>query len=236
MTKEGSPWRSYERIHQLRLGVGDRIHVAERKSPPFDIVTVRSWPGPHIEDKLHMLQQIQHPNFVSAFDAFDLEQSLCIVFEHMPISLQYVADNPYINELRLASVLGQVIGAISYLASQNLVHGSITCSNILLTKDGVIKIANCENCTERSSENAFEDVKALGQVMKQLMEMGAKNGRPGLQQPSNWSQEAVDFLSLTMTASPTKLAKHPFLQNSPQSHELVWLISLAQRSASFFTA
>jgi hypothetical protein len=108
MIKEGSPWRSYERIYQLRLGVGDRVNVAERKSPPFDIVTVRSFSGPRIEDKLYMLQRIQHPNFVSAFDAFKFEQSLYIVFEHMPISLQYIAGNPYINELRLASILGQV--------------------------------------------------------------------------------------------------------------------------------
>jgi hypothetical protein len=100
-----------------------------------------------------------------------------------------------------------------------------------------------------TSENNFEDVKALGQVMKQLMEMGTENGRLGLQQPFNWSQEAVDFLSLTMTASPSKLAKvscnpiirfirltiqHPFLKDSPQVHELVWLVSLAQRSASWF--
>ena len=87
MTKEGSPWRSYERIYQLRLGVGDRVNVAERKSPPFDIVTVRSFSGPRIENKLYMLQRIRHPNFVSAFDAFKFEQSLYIVFEHMPISL-----------------------------------------------------------------------------------------------------------------------------------------------------
>lgn len=108
MTKEGSPWRTYERIYQLRLGVGDRVTVAERKSPPFNIVTVRSFSGPRIEDKLRMLQQIQHANFVSAFDAFKFEQSLYVVFEHLPISLEHIAGNPYINELRLASILGQV--------------------------------------------------------------------------------------------------------------------------------
>ena len=106
MTKDGSPWRSYERIYQLRLGVGDRVTVAERKSPPFNVVTVRSLSGPRVEDKLRILQQIQHTNFVSAFDAFKFEQSLYVVFEHMPISLQHIAGNPYINELRLASILG----------------------------------------------------------------------------------------------------------------------------------
>jgi hypothetical protein len=55
-----------------------------------------------------MLQRTHHPNFVSALDAFRFEQSLYVVFEHMPISLQHIAGNPYMNELRLASILGQV--------------------------------------------------------------------------------------------------------------------------------
>jgi hypothetical protein len=108
MTKEWSPWGSYEKIYQLRLGVGDRVTVAEHKSHPFDVVTVRSFSGPRAEDVLRMLQRIHHPNFVSALDAFRFEQSLYVVFEHMPISLQHIAGNPYMNELRLASILGQV--------------------------------------------------------------------------------------------------------------------------------
>jgi hypothetical protein len=53
-------------------------------------------------------REAPHPNFVSALDAFKFEGSVYVVFEHMPISLQYIAGNPYINELRLASILGQV--------------------------------------------------------------------------------------------------------------------------------
>jgi hypothetical protein len=108
MMKEGSPWRSYRKIYQLRLGVGDRVTVAECKTHPFDLITIRSFSGPEVEDKLNMLQRIQHHNFVSALDGFRFEQSIYIVFEHMPISLLFVAGNPYIDELRLASILGQV--------------------------------------------------------------------------------------------------------------------------------
>jgi hypothetical protein len=46
--------------------------------------------------------------------------------------------------------------------------------------------------------------------MKQLMEMGSEHGRLGLQRPDNRLLEAVDFLSLTMTASPSKLAEVNF--------------------------
>jgi hypothetical protein len=55
ITKEGSLWRSYKRIYQLRLSVGDRVNIVERKSPLFNIVIVRSFSGPRIKDKLYML-------------------------------------------------------------------------------------------------------------------------------------------------------------------------------------
>jgi hypothetical protein len=58
-----------------------------------------------------------------------------------------------------------------------------------------------------SSENRFEGVKALGLVMKELMEMGTETRGLQLEKPSEWSSEAIEFLALTMTASPNELAK-----------------------------
>jgi hypothetical protein len=58
-----------------------------------------------------------------------------------------------------------------------------------------------------SSLNRFDDVKALGLVMKELMEMGTENRGLQLDRPFEWSNEAIEFLALTMTASPNELAK-----------------------------
>ncbi|KAH7111053.1 kinase-like domain-containing protein [Dendryphion nanum] len=232
MTKEGPPWRSYERIYQLRLGVGDHIHVAERKSPPFDIVTIRSWSGPHIEDKLHVLQRIRHPNFVSAFDAFRFEQSLYIVFEHMPISLQHVAGNPYINELRLASILGQILEGLAYLETKGLEHGSLTCSNVLINLDGYVKIADQEYCHNRSLGSAKPyDIRALGLITMELMQGYVKDdGAIGVDDLHRWpdGSDAVGFLSETTSAcSVGELMKHPLMRLPWQKEKLKGLTSLA---------
>ncbi|KAH7111264.1 kinase-like domain-containing protein [Dendryphion nanum] len=228
---EGSPWNHYQSCYSLELG--GPIAVVRKISATKDLFTMHSFSSSGADKKLYMLRQLKHANLLASLEIFSFQDAHYVISEHTEVSCEeFIVARP--DEIQLAAIIRQVIDAISYLVSQNLVHGSITCSNILLTKDGVIKIANYENSTERSSENAFEDVKALGQVMKQLMEKGTVKGRLGLRQPSDWSQEAVDFLSLTMTASPTKLAEHPFLENSPQCHELVWLVSLAQRTAYWF--
>lgn len=52
MTKEVSPRRSYERIYQLRLGVSDRVNVAEAQKPPIRYRHSEKLHGARIEDKL----------------------------------------------------------------------------------------------------------------------------------------------------------------------------------------
>jgi hypothetical protein len=43
--------------------------------------------------------------------------------------------------------------------------------------------------------------------MKQLMENGTDDGTLGLQWPNLWSEDAVNFLPMTMSASSKQLAK-----------------------------
>ncbi|KAH8799662.1 kinase-like domain-containing protein [Xylogone sp. PMI_703] len=232
MTKEGSPWRNYKRIYQLRLGVGDHVTIAEHKSHPFDLVTMRCFSGPRVGEKLDMLQQIQHPNFVSAFEAFRFEQSLYIVFEHMPISLHYIAGNPYINKLRLASVLGQILGGLAYLGTKGLEHDSLTCSNILINPDGDVKITDQECChTHPLGSVSRRDIRALSLITMELMQGYAKDDRViGVDDLHRWpnGSDAVSFLSETTSASSVgELMKHPLMLLPWQKEKLKGLVSLA---------
>lgn len=107
--KHESPWRSYDKNYELRLGVGDRVTVAERKEPLDGVVTVRSFSAYNAEEKLRVLHRIKHENFVPVLEVFSSEDSFHIVFEHMPICLGHFAGIlKYPNELQLASILGQV--------------------------------------------------------------------------------------------------------------------------------
>lgn len=107
--KRESPWRSYEKVFELRLGVGDLVTVAQRKDPSSGVVNMRKFPAPNGEEKLRILQQLRHRNIVSVLEVFSFEESFYVMFEHMPISLDHFAGIcHYPGELQLASILGQV--------------------------------------------------------------------------------------------------------------------------------
>lgn len=104
--RQESPWKSYEKIRELRLGVGDIVTLAQQKR---DVVSVRSFRGHDAKEKLQMLQRIQHNNFISVLEIFSSEEAFHIIFERIPISLRHFAGIPYYpDELQLASIVGQV--------------------------------------------------------------------------------------------------------------------------------
>jgi len=79
-------------------------------------------------------------------------------------------------------------------------------------------VANPENCTRINSENPRADTIALGAIMSELMDATSNLENSTLtgtltettlrlKKPLDWSSDAVDFLTLTMTESANKLAE-----------------------------
>jgi serine/threonine protein kinase len=102
-----SPWKQYEKAYDLELA--GSVEVAVRKAPPIELVHVRTFLKPGAEKALHMFQQLQHPNIVTALDVFTTDDGLYVVFEPMSISLERIVESPaYPNERQLAAILGQV--------------------------------------------------------------------------------------------------------------------------------
>lgn len=64
---------------------------------------------PNCDEKLDMLQQIRHENFVAFLESFRFQECSYAVLQHVSISLvQIVASPPYPTELQLAAIIGQV--------------------------------------------------------------------------------------------------------------------------------
>ncbi|PSN59201.1 kinase-like protein, partial [Corynespora cassiicola Philippines] len=211
-----SPWSSYEEIHSLRLGIDFWVTYAERRAFPYEEYSIRHFPGILDEDKLQILQKIRHPNFVTVVDIFQFEEATHVVFEHMPISLHDLSKiSNRIDTIRLAAILGQVVNGLVYLSDNGLEHGSLTCSNILVSRKGEVKIAGFECCHSRVSEkNENPDIRALKHIAAVLMgESVNRRETVSITDPYRWDFAAVDFVAVTTSAtSVEELKKHPLLK------------------------
>lgn len=112
--KQESPWKTYERIYELRLGLGHRVTVAENtdSSPGTlsNVVSIREFKEEDMKTKYEMLQYLQHSNLVLPLEIFWSKDIYYVISEHMPCSLHEVCGIEHLNEARIAAIIGQVSG------------------------------------------------------------------------------------------------------------------------------
>ncbi|KAB5511482.1 kinase-like domain-containing protein [Coniochaeta sp. 2T2.1] len=216
LVKQGSPWDYYEKMYQLRLGLDHRIIVVEERYPPAEelanVYSIRRFSDPDIISRQHLFGDIRHPNFVSAKQIFLHDSQCYVVFEHMPCSLHEVRDNELLTELRLASIVGQILNGLSYLAQRGLQHGSLSCSNIFLGYDGIVKIGEQEHCHQVPSRQAGrKDVRDLAAIVIDLISGDKKDD---LFTFDRWSaSHAIEFAEQSASAESTEdVSQHPLLQ------------------------
>ncbi|KAF2818085.1 hypothetical protein CC86DRAFT_171697 [Ophiobolus disseminans] len=229
LVKQGDPWLEFEQSYRLRLGVNYRIVVAERKTSPYDIVAIRTFAGAMDDSQVRVLQGIQHDNFARVLNVFRSTEATHVAFEHAHVSLHEISRSCIrITKVQLAAVMGQLINGLAYLSIQDLEHGSLSRTNILVTIDGVVKIgkpsnlklfpcndttvaAAYEGCTRRTSEGSeSSDLKALGRIATELMQHGRTKEVDivGVKDLSVWEPDVAGFLAETTSAlSPNELKK-----------------------------
>ncbi|KFA71047.1 hypothetical protein S40288_11808, partial [Stachybotrys chartarum IBT 40288] len=106
-----SGWNSFDRLFQLRFGQMDYVTVAEKTTGlsrnKSSLMMIKRLIEPNINNQILSIQRIQHPHFLTSREILSSEGSSFVAFEFMPLSLSELAACPLINELRLASILGQ---------------------------------------------------------------------------------------------------------------------------------
>ncbi|KGQ02857.1 hypothetical protein BBAD15_g11923 [Beauveria bassiana D1-5] len=167
---------------------------------------------------------LPHENLTTVHEIYRQHGSWHIVTEQAARSLQEAVGNPFMDSSMIAAIIGQIVTVLVYLESQGLRHESLTCSDILLHPTGRITLDRQWNCVYSDTK---EDIRRLGCVMMELMDGYVKDGGSvGLDDPSRWSPEAVQFLGATTSVSSAKeLLLHPFLA-SWQRAKLQGVISL----------
>ncbi|KAK3938284.1 hypothetical protein QBC46DRAFT_410348 [Diplogelasinospora grovesii] len=129
-----SPWKNYQRLFKVKFGDAEYFTVAEKFLPSANdknsLVIIKSFLGHRAQNQIQSIQKVRDASFVTALEIFKVDDGFSVVFEFMHMSLSEIAGNPLLNELRVASILGQVDTAFKK------VHKS------RLTEDRFLKASN----------------------------------------------------------------------------------------------
>lgn len=168
--KETSPWDAYEKICFIKLG-DKPVVIAERRGISRDVVAISSLEEAQVQAKVDLVKSIQHPNFVTVHKLYKFEGQYHMVSEYMPRSLQEVIGNPFLNDSRLAAIIGQVtlfhnhsaptvinriqiVEGLDVLEKRGLQHRELTCSQVLIHPSGNVKICESRSVQDRVTTNS----------------------------------------------------------------------------------
>uniref|UniRef100_A0A2C9JNN1 non-specific serine/threonine protein kinase n=1 Tax=Biomphalaria glabrata TaxID=6526 RepID=A0A2C9JNN1_BIOGL len=96
-------------------------------------------------NEVNVLAMLDHPNIISYYDSFEEDGVLMIEMEYADNGTlaQYLArqERPLEEQLILA-MFQQMVAALQYIHSHNILHRDLKTDNIFLTKEGIIKIGD----------------------------------------------------------------------------------------------
>ncbi|KAI1906768.1 hypothetical protein LOZ65_006831 [Ophidiomyces ophidiicola] len=204
IVREESPWETFH--NEFTCELAGTVTIAVHRSRPSRVVPIRAYATKDAEKMLERFGKIQHKNVISVIECYKHKDTLYAVVDDLPLTLvQLVACRAYPSESQLASIVAQVLDGLSYLAASGFEHESMTCSNILLGLDGLVKIGSLEFCVKiPPNRPQTRSIKALSIITMELMQKYEKeDGLIGVDDLDRWpiDSSAVDFLIATSSAS-----------------------------------
>ncbi|GIJ84942.1 hypothetical protein Asppvi_003797 [Aspergillus pseudoviridinutans] len=200
-----SPLDTFQEIFSCELA--GTVLFMQRRTRPYKTKTIRKYTSEIRHKILCIFQRIHHENIMCAEECYVNDGTVFAVVDNLPLTLEHLVQlcTLYPTEGQLGSIIAQVLSGITYLATVDFEHRALTCKNILLGKDGTVKIAALENCVSRSTNQShLPTIKALGDLMMYLMQKCArKDGVLGVDNVKRWPLDsaAVDFLTLISSST-----------------------------------
>ncbi len=90
------------------------------------------------------MKEVIHENVISLLDVFLEDDSFFTVMDYMPYDLRLLIKNyfDYYDLSDIKCILFQILKGLSFLHKSWILHRDLTPSNMLLDKDGTIKISD----------------------------------------------------------------------------------------------
>ncbi|URE34702.1 serine threonine-protein kinase [Musa troglodytarum] len=136
---------TYSNVYKARDVVDERL-VALKKVRAEDVAAVDS--VRFMVREIALLRHLHHPNVVGleglAVSRVPTSPSLYLVFDYMEHDLAGLAALPGVRFTvpQVKCYMKQLLSGLEHCHSQSVLHRDIKCSNLLLNKEGILKIAD----------------------------------------------------------------------------------------------
>ncbi|XP_023311142.1 neither inactivation nor afterpotential protein C [Anoplophora glabripennis] len=216
------PGDRYELGHILGCGVYGRVHLAtdsqaSKKRVAIKIQKYNSETERYVEQEYNILRDINnHLNLVDFYGVYKKGNDIWFVLElceggpAICLVNGLLAKNRRMAEEHIAYILKEVTKAIIYLHENNVIHRDVKGSNILLTREGEVKL--CDFGLSQKLRSSDEKLFAkMGSPCWMAPELAAANQK----KKDAYYDNRIDVWALGITAIELGESKTPFQDVHP---------------------
>ncbi|XP_015724427.1 serine/threonine-protein kinase 36 isoform X2 [Coturnix japonica] len=97
----------------------------------------------NLQREIEIMRGLRHPNIIQMLDSFETDKEVVMVTDYAEGELfQILEDDGSLPEDQVQIIAAQLVSALYYLHSHRILHRDMKPQNILLGKDGVIKLCD----------------------------------------------------------------------------------------------
>ncbi|NXC76348.1 STK36 kinase, partial [Anhinga anhinga] len=142
-----------ERYHVLEMigeGSFGRVYKGRRKRSA-QVVALKFIPKvgrsekelKNLQREIEIMRGLHHPNIIQMLDSFETDKEVVVVTDYAEGELfQILEDDGSLPEDQVQTIAAQLVSALYYLHSHRILHRDMKPQNILLGKDGVVKLCD----------------------------------------------------------------------------------------------
>ncbi|KAJ8974917.1 hypothetical protein NQ317_010200 [Molorchus minor] len=156
----GDPNRKYTKLDKIGQGASGTVYTAIETGTGMEVaikqMNLSQQPKKElIINEILVMRENKHSNVVNYLDSYLVNEELWVVMEYLPGgSLTDVVTETCMDEGQIAAVCREVLQALDFLHSNQVIHRDIKSDNILLGLDGSVKLTDFGFCAQISPEQS----------------------------------------------------------------------------------